>query len=127
VTARTALVALLAALVALALASGAAAAREPTQTFPVRIFVSEKFPAFHGKLHSGSDFCAARRPVRVYRARPGEDELLGRGRSEGDGAWKVPIGEKLTSGAFYAEAPAFGSAALGIVCPPARSKLVTVD
>jgi hypothetical protein len=123
---RATLIALLGAIAALTLAAGAAA-REPITSYATKIFVSEKFPAFHGKLHSKNTFCAAQRPVRVYRAQPGKDELLGRGRSEKNGAWKIPIGEKLTSGAFYAEAPVYGSAALGILCPPARSKLVTVD
>ncbi len=96
-------------------------------TFSAKIFVSEKFPAFHGAIHSRSAFCEAKRPLLVYRARPGVDLLLGHRRSHGNGSWKVPIGEKLTSGSFYIEAPPFGSAALGIKCLPTRSKIVPVD
>jgi hypothetical protein len=125
-TARATLIALLAVIGALALAAGAEA-RTPAGTFPTKVFISEKFPAFHGKLHSKSAFCAAERPVRVYRAQPGKDKLMGRKRSKKDGTWRVSLGEKLTSGAYYAEAPVYGSAALGILCPAARSKLVTVD
>ncbi len=125
-TARAALIAVLCAIGALALAAEAGA-REPTKTFATKIFISEKYPAFHGRLHSKSAFCAAERPVRVYRARPGTDQLLGHKRSERNGTWQISIGDQLTSGAYYAEAPVYGSAALGILCPPARSKLVTVD
>ena len=124
--ARAALIALLAGLGALAPAAGAAA-REPTASFATKVFISEKYPAFHGRLHSESAFCAAQRPVMVFRALPGKDELLGHKRSAEDGTWQVSIGTKLTSGAYYAEAPLYGSAALGIACPAARSKTVTVD
>jgi hypothetical protein len=125
-TARAALVALLAVIAAL-LPTAAAGAGEPTQTFAAKVFISEKYPAFHGRLHSESAFCAAERLVMVYRVQPGKDELLGHRRSKKDGIWQVSIGDQLTSGAFYAEAPLYGSAALGIACPAARSKTVTVD
>jgi hypothetical protein len=105
-----------------------AAAKMPTTTYSTHIVMSEKFPAFHGKLHSKSDFCVANRPVKVYReALSGKDKLLGVKRSEEDGTWKVSIGNKLTSGAYYSEAPAYGSASLGISCKAARSQVATVD
>ncbi len=125
-TARAALIALLGAIGVLAPAPGAGA-EVPMGTFATKVTISEKYPAFHGRLNSKSAFCGSERPVFLYRERPGRDQLLGRRRSERDGTWQVSIGEKLTSGAYYAEARAYGSASLGIVCPPARSKLVTVD
>lgn len=125
-TARAALIGLLGVVCALAPAASADA-KPATGTFAAKVSISERYPAFHGRLHSKSAFCAAERPVKVYRARPGKDQLLGHKRSKENGTWKVPIGEKLTSGAYYAEAPSYGSAALGIVCKPARSKTVTVD
>jgi hypothetical protein len=125
-TARATLVALLGVLGALVLAAGAGA-EEPVRSFATRVSISEKYPAFHGRLSSKSAFCGSERPVYLYRVRPGKDQLLERRRSERDGTWQVSIGERLTSGAYYAEARAYGSASLGIVCPPARSKIVTVD
>ncbi len=122
---RCALVSLLALIAALA-ALGAVAAAGDT-TYSAKIFVSEKFPAFHGAIHSPSSFCVARRPVLVFRIRPGKDRLLGHRRSHGDGTWKVPLGKKLSSGAYLVEAPLYGSASLGIKCLPVRSKIVPVD
>jgi hypothetical protein len=117
---------LLLALCAALLAVGAASAAGKA-TYSARIFVSEKFPAFHGAIHSRSAFCVARRPVLVYRVRPGKDLLVGHRRSHGDGTWKVPLGTKLGSGAYVIEAPTYGSAALGITCTAVRSKIVPVD
>jgi hypothetical protein len=97
------------------------------KVFPTRIFVSEKFPAVHGALHSGSRFCAARRHLLVYRSRPGADPLVGRGWSHRSGAWKVPLGEKLERGHYYVVAPARSSGDLQIRCPAARSKSIPVE
>jgi hypothetical protein len=118
--------ALLLALASALIALGAASAAGDS-TYSAKIFVSEKFPAFHGALHSQSAFCVAKRPVLVYRVRPGKDLLVGHRRSHGDGTWKVPLGKKLGSGAYLVEAPLFGSASLGIKCLPVRSKIVPVD
>jgi hypothetical protein len=118
--------ALLLALASALIAIGAASAAGDS-TYSAKIFVSEKFPAFHGALHSQSAFCVAKRPVLVYRVRPGKDLLVGHRRSHGDGTWKVPLGKKLGSGAYLVEAPLFGSASLGIKCLPVRSKIVSVD
>ena len=118
--------ALLLALASALIAIGAASAAGDS-TYSAKIFVSEKFPAFHGALHSQSAFCVAKRPVLVYRVRPGKDLLVGHRRSHGDGTWKVPLGKKLASGAYQVEAPLYGSASLGIKCLPVRSKIVPVD
>jgi hypothetical protein len=96
-------------------------------SYSTSIYMSEKFPAFHGKLHSSKKFCVGNRPVKVYRERPGADKLLGAKKSEGNGAWKVSIGKKLTSGAYYSVAPAYGSASLGISCKAATSQVAVVD
>ncbi len=110
-----------------AMTAASVVARTPSRTYSAKIFVSEKFPAFHGAIHSKSDFCVAKRPVLVYRVRPGKDLLVGHRRSHGDGTWKVPLGKKLGSGAYLIEAPLFGSASLGITCTAVRSKTVPVD
>jgi hypothetical protein len=112
-----------AALLAIGAVSSSAAGEA---TYSARIFVSEKFPAFHGAIHSKSAFCVAKRPLLVFRVRPGDDKRLGHRRSNGDGTWKVPLGKKLSSGDYYVEAPRYGSASLGITCLRARSKIVPV-
>jgi hypothetical protein len=104
-----------------------AAAMSGSISYSTSIFMSEKFPAFHGKLHSSNDFCVSDRPVKVYRERSGPDKLLGTDRSEDNGSWAVPIGNKLISGAYYSVAPAYGSASLGIRCGSATSQVAVVD
>jgi hypothetical protein len=110
-----------------ALLAFAAASAAGDTTYSAKIFVSEKFPALHGAIHSRSAFCVAKRPVLVYRVRPGKDKLVGHRRSHGNGTWKVPLGKKLGPGAYLVEAPLFGSAALGIKCLPVKSKIVPVE
>jgi hypothetical protein len=122
-TRRTVAATLCAWLAAVALAavpSGAAVGYKTT------VFISEKFPAFHGKLHSPNQFCEADRPLKMFRVRNGPDRLLGKDRSENSGKWKVEV-ENLRSGAYYAKAPAYGSAALGIQCMADRSFTAVVE
>jgi hypothetical protein len=115
-----ALCACLAAAALAAVPSGAAVGYKTT------VFISEKFPAFHGKLHSPNQFCEAGRPLKMFRKRSGPDKLLGKDRSEDSGKWKVEI-ENLRSGAYYAKAPAYGSASLGIQCMADRSFTAVVE
>jgi hypothetical protein len=122
---RRSLIALLA--ITAALLSVGAASAAGKRSYSARIVVSEKFPAFHGAIHSRSAFCVAKRPILVYRVRPGKDLLVGHRRSQGNGTWKVPLGTKLGSGAYLIEAPTYSSAALGITCSAVRSKTVPVD
>lgn len=76
-------------------ATGAAA-------FKTKIIVSIKFPAFHGKLTSPRQSCLGNRQVKMYRERNGKKVLLGRDRSNAKGKWAIPVGKKLTAGAYYA-------------------------
>jgi hypothetical protein len=103
--------------------SGAASVR----VVPTRIFVSEKYPAVHGALHSRSRFCSARRRLLVYRARRGADKLVGRGWSHRSGTWRVSLGEKLGRGHYYVIATGRVSHSLGIRCPRAHSKSIPVE
>jgi hypothetical protein len=96
------------------------------RAYPTEIFVSEKFPALHGALHSGSRFCASRRRLLVYGARSGGGRLLAHGWSHRSGAWRVPLGKKLAQGHYYVIAPMRSSATLRIRCPAARSKSIPV-
>jgi hypothetical protein len=96
-------------------------------TFGTHLYLSKKFPAFHGKVHSAVHFCEAKRKVKLFVTRPGNDKLLGVDTSEGNGHWKVNISNQLASGVYYARTPAFGSAALGISCRADRSRIAVVD
>jgi hypothetical protein len=90
-------------------------------TYKTTVVVSLKFPAFHGKLKSPRASCVANRTVKLYRERSGPDKLLGSDKSEDGGAWSIPIGKNLTSGAYYAKAPARGN------CRGDKSKVLPVD
>lgn len=85
------------------------------------IVVSLKFPAFHGTLKSGTSACAVGRTVKLYREKSGPDKLLGTDTSNAKTKWSIPIGKRLTSGSYYAKAPAKGS------CKPAKSKVLSID
>ncbi len=115
-----------AALFPLALIGAFAAPSGAGMTYGTHLYMSKKFPAFHGKVHSPSAFCRESRKVKLYRIRNGPDKLLGSDRSEDNGTWKVRVG-KLSSGAYYSRTGRYGSAALGITCRADRSRIVGVD
>jgi hypothetical protein len=96
-------------------------------SYKTTISMSEKFPAFHGKLHSPYTYCAQNRKVKVYREKNGSDKLLASDTSDSDGSWEAPIGNKLTSGAYYSSVTAKYSAEIGVTCQAAKSKLAVVD
>ena len=116
----------LALLVSVSAAGATAGIAQADTTFNTTVKISQKFPAFHGKLKSGSKFCIANRPVRLYRVRNGKpDKLLGHTKTGRTGQWKIRA--SLIAAAYYAVAPRFGSASLGIVCRSDRSHLVGAD
>ncbi len=117
---------LAAALFPLALLGALAPSSGAGMTFNTHLYMSKKFPAFHGKIHSRNAFCVAHRKVRLYRIRSGPDKLIGVDRSEDNGAWKVKV-QKLSSGAYYSRTRRYGSAALGITCRSDRSRIAAVD
>ena len=117
---------LLAAL-SLALAGLLVAPAAAGMTYSTDLYMSKKFPAFHGRVHSASHFCEANRPVKLFRTRTGNDKLLGVDRTDANGHWKVALGNRLSSGVYYSRAPLYGSAALGITCRPDRSRIAVVD
>lgn len=86
-----------------------------------KIIVSLKTPAFHGTLKSSKSACSTGRTVKLYRENSGPDKLLGTDKSNAKTKWSIPIGKRLTSGAYYAKAPAKGS------CKAAKSKVLTID
>jgi hypothetical protein len=89
--------------------------------YSTTIVVSLKFPAFHGTLKSGKSACATGRKVKLFRERSGPDKLLGTDKSNAKAKWSIPIGKKLTSGSYYAKAPAKGK------CKPAKSNVIPID
>ena len=86
-----------------------------------KVIVSLKFPAYHGSLQSGRAACVSGRTVRLYREKTGADKLLGTDTSSPKGKWSIPIGKRLTSGAYYARAVARGN------CKAGASKRLTID
>jgi hypothetical protein len=105
--------ALVAALLPAALAAGASSS--------TKIVVSLKVPAFHGTLQSSKSTCTTGRTVKLYREKAGADKLLGTDESNAKTKWSIPLGKRLTSGSYYAKAPAKGS------CKPAKSKVLSID
>lgn len=90
-----------------------------------RITIANSFPAFHGKVTSPHDLCERDRKVILYGEQPGNDDVLGRTRTDRRGRWKIEL--EPTSGAFYAKVRRGGSASLGIVCRKDVAKPVIID
>jgi hypothetical protein len=90
-------------------------------SYSTKVVVSLKFPAFHGTLKSGRSVCATGRTVKLFREKSGPDRLLGTDKSNAKTKWSIPIGKRLTSGSYYAKAPAKGK------CKPAKSNVLTID
>lgn len=92
--------------------------------------ISQKFPAFHGKLLAENNACVKHRRVRLYRKKSGPDEVLGADFSDNKGRWAVTEDQfTLTSGAYYAKAirRSEGTAGTTYVCLADRSRVVIVD
>jgi len=96
------------------------------QTFNTKVSISEKYPAFHGQVKSGSAACRIDREVSVYRIRYNQpDKLLGTTRTGPKGNWKFKV--SLITSAYYAYAERKTSASIGFNCRPARSRIVAAD
>ena len=109
--------ALLIAVLAAVLLPAALAAGSGSST---TIVVSFKEPAFHGTLKSNKSACSTGRTVKLFREKSGPDTLLGTDTSNAKTKWSIPLGKRLTSGSYYAKAPAKGS------CKPAKSKVLSI-
>ncbi len=110
------MLALLTALAVLVAAPAAGAAKPHATT----VFVSEKFPAFHGTVRSDDDSCVVGRKVTVTRKLSGKTTRLGSDLTDSAGKWMVRV-ENLTSGEFWATVAAKGE------CQSVRSQPVVVD
>jgi hypothetical protein len=97
------------------------------EQFEVAVTLSKKPPAFHGVVKSQNDFCLAERSVKLKKdIRGRKNPTVGQAVTDLDGDWKFKV-KPLKSGAYYAKAPRYGSASLGIECGPAVSRTVVVD
>jgi len=81
---------------------------------PSRVTISEKAPAFHGRVKSNAHPCVQRRKVKLFLAkRHAPDKFLGRDHTNNHGRWQVEV-NPLKSGAYYAKVSRRSEA------PPAR-------
>ncbi len=127
-TARIATLAAAAALAALAITALPALATR-TVRIDSRVGISQKFPAFHGRVHADRRPCVKDRVVKLFRVRRHRpDKLLGRDRTNRHGRWVVRV-KRLHSGAYRAKLKARrdGTAGTVYVCKRARSSVVPVD
>ena len=93
--------------------------------FESKIRLTNRFPAFHGKVKSDSDQCIANRKVRMFEEKKGEDEVLGKARTDAEGKWLVPY--EPGSGVFYAKVNQYAVESEGLFCLPDTSKKVVID
>ncbi len=121
-TARITLIAVLAAALGAAALAGPAAAGK---SYESTIKISDKFPAFHGKVKSKADVCVSDRKVRLFKEKNGDDKVLGKTRTNMKGKWKIRKTEK--PGVYYAKVNKGGSAAIGVTCDAAKSGTVVID
>lgn len=111
-----ALAALLATLALLAVAPLAGAASK----HPTTLFVSEKYPAFHGSISSEAEHCLGGRLVVVKRQLSGKLKTVGVTYTNAAGKWKVKV--NLTSGEYWVTVPSHLADCGGV-----RSEPMVVD
>ncbi len=93
--------------------------------FESKIRLTERFPAFHGKVKSDSDQCVANRKVRMFKQKPGADKVLGKARTDSAGKWQIL--REPGSGVYYAKVNEYANEALKLDCLPDVSKKVVID
>jgi hypothetical protein len=120
---------------ALLIAAGAFAAiasAGEVATFGTRVTISERAPAFHGRVKSDSDDCVADRKVKLLRRkRRGRPvRILGTDRTTNNGRWAItePADFTLKSGIYFARAPRVViDTPVPTVCAKDRSRKLVVD
>ncbi len=114
------------------LAVAAIAALPASATRIVRIgssvTISERAPAFHGRVKSPNRACEESRKVKLYRLGPGPAVFLGTTRTDRRGRWIIRV-KLLGSAAYYAKLlpRREGTAGTIYVCRGDRSRTVAVD
>jgi hypothetical protein len=113
------------------IAAGIAGAGD-VATFGTRVTISERAPAFHGRVKSDSDDCVADRKVKLLRrkrrGRPAR--ILGTDRTTNNGRWAItePADFTLKSGIYFARAPRVViDTPVPTVCAKDRSRKLVVD
>jgi hypothetical protein len=100
---------------------------KPSANYETKVRISEREPAFHGRVQSTFEQCEKRR-VRLVRKGESENKVMGMDRTDGKGQWRVPIDElTLKSGTYYAWS---GRKKVGrkiFVCKPDRSRPIVID
>lgn len=106
----------------------------PTQSTPpppsVReyssnISIAYKQGAFKGRVRSQSARCETGRRVTLKKVKPGSDATVGKGRTDGDGRWRIP--KRDPEGRYYAKVKRRqfdGGGNRTIVCKAARSRTI---
>jgi hypothetical protein len=98
-----------------------AVAASGASRYGTKVLVSLKFPAYHGSLQSSKQGCLGGRTVKLYRKKAGAVKVLGTDTTSSKGRWSIPVGKRLTSGEYWAQATAHGS------CKAGKSKVLTID
>jgi hypothetical protein len=101
-------------------------------SFETNVTISERAPAFHGKVRSDSEDCTQDRKVKLLRrkraGRP--SRVLDTDRTEDNGRWAItePDDFTLKSGIYFARAPkAILDTPVPVICAKDRSRKVVVD
>ena len=107
----------------LAMAAVAPNALGRDKPFESKIRLTDRFPAFHGKVKSESDLCVPNRKVRMFEEKQGADRLIGKTRTDFEGKWTIL--DEPGSGVFYAKVNQVTTDTLE--CLPDVSKKVVID
>ncbi|MGH2961834.1 MAG: hypothetical protein ACRDL3_06540 [Solirubrobacterales bacterium] len=103
------------------------ASGKPSANYETKVRISERSPAFHGRVQSTFEPCEKRR-VRLVKKGEDGNKVMGEDRTDGKGTWKVRVDElTLKSGTYYAWA---GRKKVGrkiFVCKPDRSRAIVID
>ena len=93
-----------------------------------KVSMSDRPPAFHGKVTSENQACEQGRRVRLYNKLIGPDELLGSDQTNNAGRWTVEL-DPLSSGAYYAKVirRSEGAAGTTFICKADISRTLVVD
>jgi len=90
--------------------TGTAAAHERRASFESKIRITEFLldtkrgePTFLGKIGSENPNCKPGRRGKILRRQPGDDELIGKGTSNNQGRFSVPVDGKVAFGRYYAK------------------------
>lgn len=109
-----------------AIALGAAVpASAGDMPYESKIRLKNSFPAFHGLVKSDGSACIANREVRLFREQDGEDNKIGKTRTDSEGKWEILKEPK--SGVFYAKVNEYGNEELELLCLSDTSKKIVID